>query len=293
MSIHDDTITTPDGRQLKITQAGAPDGIPVLAHHGTPESRVLNQGWIEDAHARGIRLISYNRPGYGASTALPGRSVADAAADVRAIAGALGLKRLLVWGVSGGGPHALACAALLPDLVPAAAALASPAPYGAEGLDWMAGMGEDNILEFGAALQGEAPLRQFIEPMAAEIINALPLGLVQAFQTLLCPSDVQAFTPQFAAFMLERMREGISHSREGWVHDDQAFMKPWGFDLSQVRVPVLVVHGDQDRMVPFAHGPWLAGHIPGAQALFIPGDGHITLSAYRVPQVHAWLLERW
>ena len=135
------TITISDGRQIQIIEAGQPDGIPILVHNGTPGSRLLNPPWIEDAETRGIRLISYDRPGYGGSTPQPGRTVASAAADVAAIAKALGLSRLGVWGISGGGPHALACAALLPDLVWAAAALASPAPYQADGLDWLADMG--------------------------------------------------------------------------------------------------------------------------------------------------------
>lgn len=137
------TITLEDGREIRLVEAGCPDGIPVIEHHGTPDSRLLYDRWVEDAQTRGIRLISYDRPSYGGSSPYPGRSVANAAADVAAIAQALSLKRLLVWGASGGGPHALACAALLPDLVVAAATLASVAPYQAAGLDWLAGMGED------------------------------------------------------------------------------------------------------------------------------------------------------
>ena len=140
MNANDRTVTTQDGRKLRISEAGQPDGIPVLVHHGTPGSRLLYQPWVEDAQSRGIRLISYERPGYGGSTPHPGRSVASVADDVSAIAEHLNLDLLCVWGASGGGPHALACAALLPDLVVAAAAIASPAPYHADGLDWLAGM---------------------------------------------------------------------------------------------------------------------------------------------------------
>lgn len=137
------TFSTEDGRKIRISEVGQPDGVPVLVHRGTPQSRLLYDLWVEDAQSRGIRLIGYERPGYGGSTAHPGRTVDSAANDVAAIAKELDLNRLLVWGVSGGGPHALACAALLPGLVVAAAVLASPALYPAEGLDYFAGMGGD------------------------------------------------------------------------------------------------------------------------------------------------------
>jgi pimeloyl-ACP methyl ester carboxylesterase len=139
------TIPAPGGRTLTLELGGDPNGAPILAHNGTPNSRHLYGGCLEDAARQRILLIGYDRPGYGGSTAQPGRTVADCADDVRAIAAALGIRRLAVWGYSGGGPHALACAALLPDLVAAVSALASPAPYGAEGLDYFAGMGSGNV----------------------------------------------------------------------------------------------------------------------------------------------------
>jgi len=139
--------------------------------HGTPTSHLMYAGWVEDAQARGIRLISYDRPGYGGSTPQPDRTVASAAEDVAAIAEALGCERLLVWGISGDGPHALACAALLPDLVVTTAMLASLAPHEAEGLDWFAGMGEDNITESSAALQGREAIQQFVEAFTPEMLG--------------------------------------------------------------------------------------------------------------------------
>jgi pimeloyl-ACP methyl ester carboxylesterase len=140
----DRTVQTPDGRTLAIEEAGDPNGRPVLVHMGRPNSRHLYQPNTIDAAVRGLRLISYDRPGYGGSIPQTGRTVADCAADVRAICAELGLDRLAVWGISGGGPHVLACAALMPDLVTAVASLASLAPLDADGLDWFAGMGELN-----------------------------------------------------------------------------------------------------------------------------------------------------
>jgi len=154
------TIATPDGRDLRVLSGGDESGRPVLVHGGTPNSRLLADGWLEDAERRGILLISYDRPGYGGSTPQPGRSVADCAVDVEAIARALGIERLAVWGYSGGGPHALACAALLPDLVTAVVTLASVAPYGAPGLDYFTGMGQDNVDGFTLFLKDPAAARK-------------------------------------------------------------------------------------------------------------------------------------
>src|SRR5690349_18108964 len=154
------TVTTPDGRTLAIEETGDPAGRPVLVHNGTPNSRHIFAPVAADAAARGLRLIAYDRPGYGGSTPKPGRAVADCAADVRAICAGLGISRLAMWGISGGGPHVLACAALLPGLVAAAASLASSAPYGSAGLDYFAGMGQDNVDDIRLSLTDEAAFRE-------------------------------------------------------------------------------------------------------------------------------------
>lgn len=284
-------VRTADGRTLRTYEAGDPDGLLVLVHHGTPCSGVLAPWWAQDAAAKGIRLVGYDRPGYAGSDRHPGRSVADVAADAVAIADALGAGRFATWGVSGGGPHALACAALLPDRVVAAATLASVAPYGADGLDWFAGMGQDNLDEFGAALEGEAPLREYLAAASAGLVAAPPGALADEMRSLLPAVDVAALTGPVGEFSQEWLVGGQRGGYEGWLDDDLAFARDWGFALSDIRVPVLLLQGRHDLMVPFAHGEWLAGQIPTAQPRLTDEDGHMTLIADLAP-VHGWLVQQ-
>ena len=286
------SVTTSDGRTLTVREGGDPDGFPVLAISGTPGSSTIYEPHASDAAERGIRLFSYDRPGYGGSTRQKDRKVADCAADIAAVCDVLGVQRFCVWGISGGGPHALAAAALLPDRVIAASALASVAPYDAEGLDFLEGMGEQNVEEFGAIFQGEDVHRASVEKQRHELLSATPEQLVVLWQTLLGPSDREVATGVLAAFLLDHMRAGIGSSGDGWIDDDRAFVTPWGFDLDSIRVPVQLWQGEQDQFVPYGHGVWLAEHIPGVDARLNAEDGHLTLGERRVPEVHGWLLER-
>jgi pimeloyl-ACP methyl ester carboxylesterase len=286
------SVTTPDGRTLTVWEGGDPGGVPVLAHNGTPMSSLLYEPHVRDAEEKGIRLFSYDRPGYGASTRNKGRTVADCADDVVAVCDALGVERFCVWGISGGGPHALATAALLPDRVAAAAALAPVAPFDAEGLDFYDGMGEQNIEEFGAVLKGEEAHLAVLERDRKELLSASPDDMVGVWRTLLGPSDREILNGRIAAFLLESARVAIEDSLDGWFDDDVAFATPWGFDLAAIRVPVLHWQGEQDRFVPFGHGVWLSEHIPGVESRLTPEDGHLTPYEHRVPEVHAWLLDR-
>lgn len=275
-----------------MLERGVPDGRAVLVHNGTPNSRLLYEPAVRLAERQGIRMISYDRPGYGGSDRDPGRSVASCGPDVRTIADALGVERLAVWGISGGGPHAIACAALLPDLVAAVAVLASPAPWGAEGLDYFEGMGRENVEDFQLKLEDRVAARDKLEKDRVESLAATPDTIHTTMETLLSPVDRAALRPAMTEFLYEATRLGLTPGADGWWDDDEAFTEPWGFELKQIGTPVLLLHGRHDRFVPFTHGEWLARHIPGVEARLLDEDGHLTLLETHLAGVHEWLLER-
>jgi len=279
-------VTAPDGRTLEVHELGGADGFPVLFQHGTPSSGTLYERW----ETPGVRLVAYDRAGYGGSTRHPGRSVADAVGDVTAIADALGFERYATWGWSGGGPHVLACAALCDERLVAAVTLAGVAPWDAPGLEWLAGMGEGNIREFGLTLEGEDALRPALEQECSELLQTTAEQLREAMAPHLSPTDSGALTGELAAYLHSTMLHAIGESADGWIDDDLAFVKPWGFELTQIDRPVLVVQGGDDLMVPPAHGNWLAQNVPGAEARLDDGHGHLTLAHDLVPDVHEWLL---
>jgi pimeloyl-ACP methyl ester carboxylesterase len=258
---------------------------------GTPNSRLLYGPNVTDAAEHGLRLISYDRPGYGGSTPQPGRTVADCAADVRAICAELGIDRIATWGVSGGGPHVLACAALLPDLVTAAASLASLAPYGAEGLDYFAGMGQENVDDTRLFFTDEAASREKTEKDREEVLATPPEDAAKGMESLLTPTDAAALIGELAEWLVASEQEALAPGIEGWW-EDNCMVRPWEFDLAAIAVPVLLLHGRQDMFVPFSHGEWLAAHIPGVEARLLDDDGHLTLLQNRMPEVHAWLSVR-
>jgi pimeloyl-ACP methyl ester carboxylesterase len=287
-------LDLPDGRRIEFLEGGDPSGALVVVHHATPGSAVLDPEWSADAGARGLRLVTYARPGYGDSTRHPGRRVADAAADVAALADHCGADRFLTWGWSGGGPHALACAALLPDRVVAAATLASVGPYGAPGLDFLAGMGPGNIEEFSVVLAGgEAAIRAFAVPQAAVLGAVRAEDLVEPMAAHLTEVDREALAGPLSATLAAQLRAAFRHGPDGWVDDDLAFVGPWGFDVAEIRVPVLLWQGREDAMVPPTHGAWLAQRIPGVEAHLSDTDGHLTLATTRLPGIQEWLRARW
>ena len=285
-------IGTPDGRTLEVLAAGVADGPVLVAHHGTPSSGRLFRADTESAERLGLRLVTYSRPGYASSTPRPGRSVADAAEDVAAILEALGVERFATYGVSGGGPHALACAALLPGRCAGAATIAGVAPFDAADLDFIAGMGQGNIEEFGAARDGREPLTALLERERAGLLAVEPEQLHEAMAPHLSGVDRAVLIGEYAAFLHGEMTDALAPRVDGWLDDDLAFVRPWGFDLAAIRVPVLVCQGEQDLMVPGDHGRWLGAHVAGAEQRSFPDEGHLTLAVNRVGDVQAWLRDR-
>ena len=298
------TVHTPDGRVLAVEEAGDPAGRPVLVHNGTPNSRHLYGPATLDAAERGLWLIGYDRPGYGGSSPQPGRRVADCADDARAICAALGIDRLAMWGVSGGGPHVLACAALLPDLVTAAASIASLAPFDAPGLDYFDGMGQENIDDTLLVLNDEAAARAKTEKDREELLAEPPDDAAEsesesesdgdapgAFETLLSPVDAAVLSGELGDYLQASMRDGLAPGSEGWW-EDYCMIRPWGFGLADIKVPFMLLHGRQDQFVPFGHGEWLAAHIPGVEARLYDDEGHLSLLQNRVSEMQAWLSDR-
>jgi pimeloyl-ACP methyl ester carboxylesterase len=280
-------IPTPDGRSLEVRLAGPADGAVVLWHHGTPGGGHPPAGLVEALASRGLRFAGLTRPGYAGSTRRPGRTVGSVAADAATVLDALGVERCFVLGESGGGPHVLACAALIPQRVHAATALASVAPYDAPGLDYLGDMGPENVAEFGAALAGPAELQAFLEADAATFAEVTEADVVAAFGGLIDEVDRAALTGPYAASVAADVRLGLSAGIWGWFDDDVAFVRPWGFGLDAIAVPLDLWQGGHDRMVPYAHGEWLAANVhgPAVRAHLLPEHGHLSLAAALLDEI--------
>ena len=266
-------LSLPDGRTLHVYDTGS-GTLPVFWHHGTPNIGTPPAPLFPASDPLGIRWLSYDRPGYGGSTPRPGRDIASAAGDVRAIADALGIDRFAVAGHSGGGAHALACGALLGERVRAVLSISGLAPYGAGGLDWFAGISPVGEASLRAAVAGRAAKERY-EATATEDDP----GFVQ--------SDLDALSGEWSWFM-SVVGPAMAHGPAALIDDDLAGVGPWGFDPADVAVPVLVLHGELDRVVPVGHGVWLAGRCPDAELRIESGAGHISVLR-AAPAALEWL----
>jgi pimeloyl-ACP methyl ester carboxylesterase len=269
-----------DGRTLHAYDTGTDrtDGpLAVFWHHGTPNIGAPPAPLFSDAERLGLSWVSYDRPGYGGSTPNPGRDVASAAADVAAVADALGIDRFAVMSHSGGGPHALACAALLPERVLAVVTVAGLAPYDAEGLDFFDGMADAGVASLRAAAEGRESRERYEDSGAEDDIG-------------FTPADEAALSGEWSWF-LDVVRPALAGGPGGMIDDDLAYVAPWGFDPSQVAAPVFLLHGGSDRVVPSSHSTWLVDRIPLAELQILPDDGHITVLNSGADAL-AWLSER-
>jgi pimeloyl-ACP methyl ester carboxylesterase len=265
-------VAAGDGRTLRVYDSGEGDALTVVWHHGSPQTGAPLEPLLEAAARRGIRLVSYGRPSYGGSTPAPGRDVAAAAHDVARIADALGIERFATMGASGGGPHALACAALFGERVTAVACFASLAPYTGED-EWFAGMVAPGALR--AARDGRAARARFAEDDEFD---------EQSFTA----ADWAALAATWRSLGQDAMRAGEA-GPDGLVDDDVAFVAPWGFDVAEITAPVLFVHGGEDRVVPPAHAESLVRRCPRGELWLRPRDGHVSVLD-ACPVTMDWLL---
>jgi len=285
-------ITLPDGRDIDLLLAGPAGGLPLVMHEGTPVGLVLYPPTVQAAQDRGLQPILIARPGYERSTPRPGRRVADVAADVAAVLDTLGLDTFVTIGWSGGGPHALACAALLPGRCLAAASVAGAAPFRVPGLDFTADMGPENVAEFEAAVAGPAALTEFLDRESAGFAEVTGPMVAAALGGLIADADRAVLTGAYAEHLAAGIRAALTGGIAGWRDDDLAFVQDWGFSLDgEEKIPAAIWQGDQDRMVPLAHGQWLAANIPGARAHLLPGEGHLTISLSGIGVVFDDLLD--
>jgi pimeloyl-ACP methyl ester carboxylesterase len=269
-----------DGRTLRYYDTREYESdtrVAVFWHHGTPNVGSPPEPLFPAAAENGLRWLSYDRPGYGGSSPNPGRDIASAVADVAAIADALGIDRLVTVGHSGGGPHALACGALLPERVIAVVSMSAAAPFDAEGLDWFAGWSRSGVAEQRAASAGRAALEAY-----------LPTAEFDP-QTFI-PADQEALEGSWS-WLAGVAGQAIEEGDEGMIEDLLAGAQDWGFALADITVPVLIMHGEEDRMVPSAHGEWLAAHCPTAELRLVSGAGHITVLD-SAPAALAWLRDQ-
>lgn len=251
-----------DGRTLHVYDSGGQDRRPVVFwQHGTPNIGTPPAPLFPASDRLGLRWVAYDRPGYGGSTPLPDRDIASAAADVASIADALGIDRFGVMGHSGGGPHGLACGALLPDRVVAVVSVSGMAPYGADGLDWFAGMADPGSLRAAAAGRAAKERYEASAEFDPEVFT---------------PADHAALAGEWSWFD-SVVGPAVADGPDGLIADDLAYVNPWGFDPARIAAPILFVHGAQDRMIPASHGQWLAKHCPSAELRLSAGDGHISV----------------
>ena len=279
------TVPLNNGRLLEVVIEGDPDGIPLIFHHGSPGAAVPFRAFDRAAAERGIRLVTYSRPGFGGSSRHPGRTIASCAADVAALADHLDADQFVTVGWSGGGPHAIACAALLPDQVLAAATLAGVAPYDAEGLEWTAGMGEDNQIEYPLAARDPDALLEWMRPQVAAMANISSQDIVDVLRSIISDVDEECLSGELGEVLAASLHRAFVHGPWGWYDDDLAFVAPWGIELESITVPVSIWQGRHDLMVPFAHGEWLAEQIASARPQLRPDHGHLSLVVESIGEI--------
>ncbi|WP_407358707.1 alpha/beta hydrolase [Microbacterium sp. LTA6] len=254
---------------IRVREWGDPAGPLVVFHHGTPSSSIAVPGGWDGPSAADVRLCSYDRPGYGGSPSTPGRTVADAAEWSARIADACGADLFAVMGTSGGGPHAVAAAALLPERVTALCVDVGLGPARL-GFDAASRMVDETVAEIDAARRGENALREHLGSLGpgTDALNDWMARLPESDREVLGRADVQHEEAVEAT-------EWAVHGIDGWVEDDLAlFSREWAFDTDDVRMPTRLIYGGADVLVPASHGEAWLELIPHAEMHLVPGGGH-------------------
>ena len=276
------------GERIDFFDSGTGSDL-IIYHHGTPGAGPMHSDLLNPARENDLRIVELVRPGYGNSSRMSGRSVADVVELADELADHLGFDRYVTMGWSGGGPHALANVALSPNRCVAAMSLAGVGMFGQDDLDFLDGMGQDNHDEFGAALNGESHIRAYLEPIAEELATITGPQIVDVMGSLLPEEDRAALTGEYGENTAEIFRWAVHTGVDGWLDDDVAFTQPWGFQLEDISNPVTVWQGATDLMVPFAHGQWLVSKIANVEANLLEGHGHLSIGEPALADGFAWL----
>jgi len=269
------SLTLSDGRTLEVVTAGTPQSSAVVFHHGTPGAWKTWESWLPEVANQGGFAIASSRAGYGLSDRNDGRTVISNSQDTAAILKHFGVSSFVSIGWSGGGPHCLADTTLAQNK--AAISIAGVGAFGAPDLDFLAGMGEENHVEFGAAIEGKSTIETWMKENATGLTQVSGPEIIEAFGGLIGDADKKSLTAEVAEETAAAFRHSMAVSYYGWMDDDLAFVQPWGFDIAAINKPVELWQGDDDFMVPHAHGKWLNSKIPTSKLVFVPGEGHISL----------------
>lgn len=285
-----DASTTVDGRRVFFCLYGPDSGRPVVFHYGTPGTRRLSPQSIAAARRANARLLVIDRPGYGDTDRWADRRIADVVDDVVAVVDTLGWDRFAVWGGSGGAPHALACAAMLPQRVTRCTSVVGPAPFDAPDLDWFADMSAGNVEEFTLAAAGEGSYRPLVQRLADDAVAAVAAGQIQVAGDYDLPDvDVRALQARLDEDgYQDRMRATYTGGVDGWIDDCIAMTRPWGFDLSSIDVPTSIWYGPDDVLSPRGHAEHLIGAVANADRRELLG-GHVLADA-DLDAIYQWLL---
>jgi pimeloyl-ACP methyl ester carboxylesterase len=283
-------ICDSDGRRMSVESLGDPEGKPVFLLHGTPGGRNGPRPRGIVLYRLGIRLISYDRPGYPGSDRVRGRNVASAAEDVSIIADYLDIDRFSVVGRSGGAPHALACAALLPDRVISAAALASLAPCDAHGLNWQANMTESNVRAYNLARCDPPDELEIMLKEQAGRIGKGSEGLLATLGPEMRAHDKQVIDDIALRRIIANVHvDALSNNCiEGWVDDVVALGNPWGFKPDKITAPVKLWGGRDDVFSPVSHTYWLAERIASAEVEIGDKKAHFG-TVMILPAILSWM----